>query len=147
MASVSIYLNFQGNTEAAFQFYKKIFKTEFIGDVIYNRDIPEQEGQPSLSDEDKNKIMHVSLPILGGFIIMGTDMLEGMGHQVVVGNNITINLEPDSIEEADRLYQLLSEGATEFAPMRQEFWGYWGCCLDKFGIRWMFNFSNQGYGG
>jgi PhnB protein len=146
MASVSIYLNFQGNTEAAFQFYKKVFKTEFIGQVMYNRDIPNHEGQPSFSEEDKNKIMHICLPILGGFILMGTDLLESMGHQLVIGNNVTINLEPDSIEETDQLYNLLSEGATECAPMRQEFWGYWGCCLDQFGVRWMFNYSSEGYG-
>jgi len=74
---------------------------------------------------------------------MGTDMLESMGHKLVVGNNTTINLEPDSKEEADRLYNLLSQGSTDCTPMTQQFWGYWGCCLDKFGIRWMFNFSNQ----
>ena len=143
MAKVSIYLNFQGNTEEAFNFYKSVFNTEFIGPVMYHEGIPPQEGMPSFSAEDKSKVMHVCLPILGGVNIMGTDMLESMGHKLVIGNNITINLEPDSKEDTDRLYSLLSEGATECAPMSQQFWGYWGCCLDRFGIRWMFNFSNQ----
>ena len=142
MAKVSIYLNFQGNTEEAFNFYKSVFNTEFIGPVIHNKDIPTPEGMPAFSEEDKNKVMHVCLPILGGVSIMGTDMLESMGHKLVVGNNTTINLEPDSKEETDRLYNLLSQGATECAPMSQQFWGYWGVCLDKFGIRWMFNFPN-----
>lgn len=143
MAKVSIYLNFQGKTEEAFNFYKSVFKTDFVGPIMYNKDIPAQEGMPAFSDEDKNKVMHICLPILAGIQIMGTDMLESMGHFVKIGNNTTINLEPDSKEETDRLYQLLSEGSTEFAPMTEQFWGYWGCCLDKYGIRWMFNFSNQ----
>ena len=75
---------------------------------------------------------------------MGTDMLESMGHKLKIGNNVTINLEPDSKEETDRLFKALSEGASDIAPMQDMFWGdYWGCCLDKFGIRWMFNFSNK----
>jgi len=143
MAKVSIYLNFQGNTEEAFNFYKSVFNTEFDSPIMHNKDIPAMEGMPAFSDEDKGKVMHVSLPILGGISIMGTDMLESMGHKLVVGNNTTISLEPDSKEDADRLYNLLSQGSTECAPMSQQFWGYWGCCLDKFGIRWMFNFPNQ----
>ena len=143
MAKVSIYLNFQGNTEEAFNFYKLVFNTEFVVPFMYMKDVPSQPGMPPMSEKDANSVMHVSLPILGGTIIMGTDMLESMGHKSIIGNNTTINLEPDSKEDADRLYDLLSQGATECAPMRQEFWGYWGCCLDKFGIRWMFNFSSQ----
>ena len=143
MAKVSIYLNFPGNTEEAFGFYKSVFNTEFAVPFMYMKDAPPRPAMPSLSEKELNSVMHVTLPILGGTAIMGTDMLESMGHKLVVGNNTTINLEPDSKEEADRLYNLLSEGATECAPMRQEFWGYWGCCLDKFGIRWMFNFSSQ----
>ena len=70
---------------------------------------------------------------------MGTDMLESMGHQLVVGNNTTINLELDDRPEADRLHQVLSEGGAQSAPMQDTPWGYWGTCLDRFGIRWMFN--------
>lgn len=143
MAKVSIYLNFQGNTEEAFNFYKDVFKTQFIGPLMRMGDVPAPEGMPPLSEQDAKSVMHVCLPILGGTNIMGTDMLESMGHKLVVGNNTTINLEPDSKEEADRLYEALSQGATDCAPMRQEFWGYWGCCLDRFGIRWMFNYSEQ----
>jgi PhnB protein len=143
MAKVSIYLNFQGNTEEAFNFYKSVFKTEFIGPVMKMKDVPAPDGMPPLSEQDANSVMHICLPILGGTNIMGADMLESMGHKLVVGNNTTINLEPDSKEEADKLYAALSQGATDCAPMRQEFWGYWGCCLDRFGIRWMFNYSEQ----
>jgi PhnB protein len=143
MASVSIYLNFMGKTEEAFNFYKSVFNTDYLGPVMYNRDIPSQPGLPPFSDEDKNKVMHVTLPILGGTKIMATDMLESMGHKLIEGNNVTINLEPDSREETDRLFNALSDGGSEIAPMRDEFWGYWGCCKDKYGIRWMFNFDKN----
>ncbi len=140
MAKVSIYLNFQGNTEEAFNFYKKVFNTEFTGPVMYMKDVPTQEGQPPLSEEDGNKVMHICLPILGGTQIMATDMLESMGHKLTIGNNTTINLEPDTREETERLFNALSEGASDIAPLQDMFWGdYWGCCLDRFGIRWMFN--------
>jgi PhnB protein len=143
MAAISIYLNFQGNTKEAFDFYKSVFNSDYLGQTFYMKDIPAQEGMPALSEEDKNKVMHICLPILGGTKIMGTDMLESMGHKLVIGNNTTINLEPDSKEDTDRLYSLLSEGATDCQPMSQQFWGYWGCCLDKFGIRWMFNYMEK----
>lgn len=143
MSKVSIYLNFQGQTEEAFQFYKTVFRTELSAPFLFHRDLPQQADGPKLPADELNKVMHVALPILGGIEIMGTDMLESMGHKVVIGNNTTINLETDSKEEADRLYLALAEGATDCAPMSQQFWGYWGCCLDRFGIRWMINFMNQ----
>jgi PhnB protein len=143
MAKVSIYLNFQGNTEEAFNFYKSVFKTDWVVPVMRMKDAPPRPGMPPLSEKDANSVMHVSLPILGGTIIMGTDLLESMGHKLIEGNNVTINLEPDTKEDADSLFNALSQGGSEIAAMRQEFWGYWGCCKDKFGIRWMFNVSNQ----
>jgi PhnB protein len=143
MAKTNIYLNFQGNTEEAFNFYKSVFKTEFVTPFMYQKDAPPREGMPPLSEDERNKVMHVSLPILGGTIIMGTDMLESMGHKLRVGNNFTISLEPDTKEEADRLYNGLSQGGRENVAPHDEFWGYWGVCLDKFGIRWMFNVMKQ----
>lgn len=142
MSAVSIYLNFMGKTEEAFNFYKSVFRSNFHGPILYHKDIPPQPGLPSFAEAEKNKVMHVSLPILGGTKLMATDMLESMGHKLVEGNNVTINLEPDSKEETDRLFNALSEGGSEIAPMRDEFWGYWGCCKDRFGIRWMFNYTN-----
>ena len=143
MAHVSIYLNFMGNAEEAFNFYKKVFKTEFSFPVMRMKDIPPQTNMPELSEADRNKVMHVTLPILGGTEIMATDMLESMGHKLIAGNNITISLNPDTKEEADRLYKELSEGSTDGVAPHDEFWGYWGTCKDKFEIRWMFNVSNQ----
>lgn len=143
MAHVSIYLNFMGNAEEAFNFYKKAFKTEFSTPIMRMGDMPAQPGMPSLSETDKKKVMHVAMPILGGTEIMATDMLESMGHKLVEGNNVTISLNPDTKAEADRLYNELSQGGTDGVAPHDEFWGYWGTCKDKFGIRWMFNISNQ----
>ena len=132
-----------GNTEEAFNFYKKVFKTEFSSPVFRMGDMQSAPGMPELSENDKKKIMNVALPILGGTVIMGTDMLESMGHSLRIGNNTTINLEPDTREEADRIYNALSEGGTDCVAPHEEFWGYWGVCLDRFGIRWMFNVAKQ----
>lgn len=142
MAHISIYLNFMGNAEQAFNFYKKVFKTEFTAPFMRMSDIPDQPGMPELAEDEKSKIMHVALPILGGTEIMGTDMLESMGHKLIEGNNVTISLSPDNKAEADRLYTELSQGGADGVAPHDEFWGYWGTCKDKFGIRWMFNISN-----
>jgi PhnB protein len=107
-------------------------------------DMPGDPDAPSLSEAEKNLVAHVELPILAGHVLMGTDMLESMGHQLKVGNNVTINLEPDTVEETERLYNALSEGGSESTGMQQMPWGYWGCTLDRFGVRWMFNHSHAG---
>jgi PhnB protein len=143
MASVSIYLNFMGNAEEAFDRYKKIFRTEYSNPPMRMKDMPPRDGTPPLSEDDQNKIMHVALPLLGGVQLMATDMLESMGHKLTEGNNFTISLNPDTKEEADRLYNELSEGVTGGVPPHDEFWGYWGTCKDRFGIRWMFNILKQ----
>lgn len=145
MAKTNIYLNFQGNAEEAFNLYKTVFRTEWSAPIMRMGDMPQQEGMPQLSDLEKKMVMHVSLPILGGTNIMGTDMLESMGHKLTIGNNTTISLEPDTKEEADRIYNALSLGGTDCVEPHNEFWGYWGVCLDRFGIRWMFNVPNQQY--
>jgi len=143
---VSTYLNFAGNTEEAFNFYKSVFGTEFAGQGIMRMgDAPPQEGQPELSEADKRLVMHVGLPILGGHMLMGTDATESMGFTLTQGNNIYISLSPDSREEADRLFAALSEGGEVEMPMADQFWGdYFGSLVDRFGIRWMINYTNQG---
>lgn len=143
MASVSIYINFLGTTEDAFNFYKQVFKTEFATPIMRMGDMPPQDGMPALSEKDKNAVMHVALPLPGGTLLMGTDMLESMGHKLIEGNNFSISLNPDTREEADRLYKELSEGGTNGVAPHNEFWGYWGYCKDKFGIGWMFNVQNH----
>jgi uncharacterized glyoxalase superfamily protein PhnB/uncharacterized protein YndB with AHSA1/START domain len=145
MARVSTYLNFPGNTEEAFNFYKTVFGTEFNGGGIQRfGDITPPEGMPPLSDEDKNLIIHVELPIIGGHILMATDAAESMGLKVEYGNNIHINLEPDTKEETKRLYEALSDGGKVTMELQDMFWGaYFGSCTDRYGINWMFNFTES----
>ena len=142
MATVSTYLNFPGNTEEAFNHYKSVFGTEFEGNIMRFKDVP-TEGD-KMSEVDKNLIMHVSLPILGGHRLMGTDATEAMGFKVTFGTNIYINLEPDTKEETDRLFKELSAGGKIEMAMQDMFWGdYYGSCVDKYGVKWMFNCSQK----
>lgn len=145
MASTSTYLNFAGTTEEAFLFYKSVFGTEFAGQGIMRMgDVPSQDGQPELSDADKNLVMHVTLPILGGHLLMGTDATESMGFSLNQGNNVYISLGPDSREDADRLFAALSDGGKVEMAMADQFWGdYFGSLVDRFGIHWMINYSPQ----
>jgi PhnB protein len=99
---------------------------------------------PSLSEADENLIMHVSLPILGGHILMGTDAPESMGFRVNFGNNVYINLEPDTRAETQRLFKALSAGGIVEQELQEMFWGdYYGSCKDKYGVQWMFNCAEK----
>jgi PhnB protein len=140
MARVSTYLNFPRSTEAAFLFYKSVFDSEFTMPIGRFGDMPSCEGQPPLADADKNLVMHVELPILGGHVLMGTDAPESMGFTVTPGNNLYINLEPDTRTETDRLFSALSDGGKIEISLQEMFWGgYFGSLVDKYGVRWMFN--------
>lgn len=140
MASVSTYLNFKRSTEEAFNFYKKVFGTEFSGQIMRFGDMPPAPGQPPIADADRTLIMHISLPILAGHLIMGTDAPESMGFNLNQGNNAYINLEPDTRGETDRLFNALGEGGTIEMALAEQFWGdYFGSLRDKFGTQWMFN--------
>jgi len=139
VSRVSTYLTFRGTTEEAFTFYRGVFGTEFSGPILHMGDMaPNPEG-PDLSPAERDLVAHVELPILAGHVLMGTDVLESLGQQLRVGNNVTINLEPNSREETDRLYGALSAGGTDSTGLRDMPWGYWGCTVDRFGVRWMFN--------
>ena len=144
MQRVSTYLNFMGNTEEAFNFYKSVFGTEFLGPITRMGDMPPAPGAPELSDTEKNMVMHVELPILAGHVIMATDMLQSMGHERRLGNNVTINLELEDRAETERLFGLLSDGGDDVFKLTDMPWGaYWGTCADRYGIRWMFNCQQQ----
>ena len=144
MASVSTYLNFPRNTEEAFNFYKQVFRTEFAGEIMRMGDVPPQEGMPPLNEADKALVMHVALPITGVHQLMGTDAPESMGFTLRFGNNMYINLEPDSREETKRLFDALSDGGKVTMELADMFWGdYFGSCVDKFGVQWMFNCAEK----
>ena len=144
MARVSTYLNFPRSTEEAFNFYKSVFGSEFTGPIDRFSSVPPQEGAPPMAEADKNLVMHVELSILGGHVLMGTDAPESMGFTVTPGNNVYINLEPDTKAEADKLFAALSEGGKVEMQMQDMFWGdYFGSFEDKFGIKWMVNTSGK----
>ncbi|MEK7188001.1 MAG: VOC family protein [Patescibacteria group bacterium] len=143
MARTSIYLNFPRSTEEAFTFYKSVFGGEFQGGIHRMGEVPPQPDKP-LAEADKNLVMHIALPITGGLMLMGTDAPESMGFTVTHGNNIYINLEPDTRVETERLFKALSDGGKVEMQLQEMFWGdYFGSCKDKFGVNWMFNCSNK----
>lgn len=138
MIKLNPYVNFPGNTEEAFNFYKSVFGGEFAT-VMRFKDIQGME-QPAGQEE---KIMHIALPI-GEEMLMATDVTTDKAEDFVVGDNFTLSLSPDSKEEADRLFAALSEGGKVEVPMKIESWGdYFGMFKDKFGMRWMINFQTQ----
>lgn len=142
MAGVSTYLNFPRKTEEAFTYYKSVFGGEYSCDIARFGDFPPADGMPPLAEGDRNLIMHIELPILGGHKLMGTDAPESMGFTLSYGDNVHINLEPDTREETKRLFSALSEGGKVTVELQDMFWGdYYGSCTDKFGVQWMFNCS------
>ncbi len=145
MATVNTYLNFQRNTEEAFNFYKSVFGGEFIGGISRFRDIPPSDGMPKIAEADKDLVMHIALPLLGGHLLMGTDAPESMGFKVNFGNNVYISLQVDTRDQTRELFDALSSGGKVEMELQDMFWGdYYGSCTDKFGVHWMFNCSEKG---
>ena len=141
MATINTYLNFNGNCDAAFNFYKSVFGGEFIFLGRFE-EMPEGDGY-KVKDSDKNKIMHVSLPI-GKTILMGSDTVGDWGPKFVQGNNFSVSITPENKEEADKLFKGLSAGGHITMPMENTFWGsYFGMLTDKFGINWMVNLEQS----
>jgi PhnB protein len=143
MATVNVYLTFNGNCEAAFNFYKSVFGGEFpyLGRF---KDMPPQPGQPPMPDEMGNRVMHVSLPVSKETIIMGSDTGGEWAANYKEGNNFSISINTGSKDEADKLFNGLSTGGNITMPMNNTFWGaYFGMFTDKFGINWMVNFDTQ----
>lgn len=138
MAVANVYLNFSGNTEEAFIFYKSVFGGEFLMLQRFG-DTPHGD---QMSDSDKQKIMHVSLAIGAGTMIMATDALESMGQTLTIGNNYYICISPDSEEEAEKIFNGLSVGGKIEMELQKTFWGaYYGSFSDKFGVQWMVNYD------
>ena len=141
MAKLNPYLNFDGNAEEAFNFYKSVFGGEFEGGISRMSDAP---GTENLSDEEKNRVMHISLPIGGGNTLMASDIIPSMGHKLIKGNNNYIALSPESKEQADLLFNGLSAGGSIEMPLEDMFWGaYYGSFEDKFGVHWMINYETS----
>ena len=138
MVSINPYLNFDGTTEEAFNFYKSVFGGEFAM-VMRWKDFPEPDKIP-VSQHDK--IMHISLPIGKNNMLMATDACESMGPGLTTGNNFNLLLNTENEEESQRIFKALSEGGEATMPLQKTFWGaYFGMLTDKFGIRWMISYD------
>ena len=145
MPKLNPYLNFDGKAEEAFNFYRTVFGGEFVGGVHKMANAP---GTENLSDDEKNKVMHIALRV-GGDLLMASDIVPSFGQNLTVGNNNYVSIFPDSREDADRIFKALSEDGNIEMPLEDQFWGdYFGSFQDKFGVYWMINFStDQGYEG
>jgi PhnB protein len=142
MAKINPYLNFNGNTEEAFNFYKSVFGGEFAT-VMRFGDGPGCD-QMQIGEAEKDKIMHIALPIGNDNVLMATDVLESLGQSLSEGNNFSISLSAESKEEAERVFNGLAEGGKVEMPLADTFWGaYFGMFQDKFGIRWMVNYDQK----
>jgi PhnB protein len=140
MISINPYLNFAGNTEEAFNFYKSVFGGDFLSLQRF-KDTPEAKKIP---EEEKDKIMHVALPIDKNNIIMATDALESMGQKVIYGNNFYLSIEAESKAEAEIIFNKLSKEGKIEMPLQDTFWGaYFGMFADKFGVQWMINYTHK----
>jgi PhnB protein len=141
----STYLNFRRNTEEVFNNYRSTFGGEYSGCGIASLgNVPATQGMPTIAEAEKNLIKHIELPILGGHVIMGTDAPESLGYEVNFGNNIYINLEPDTKIETKRLFDALSFSGQITMELQVMFWGaYYGSCTDKYGVQWMFNCNEK----
>jgi len=137
MATLNPYLNFNGNTEEAFNFYRSIFGGDFYN-VTRFKDTTMADQIPG---DAQDKIMHISLPIGNGNLLMATDAIESMGQKLTNGNNYSLSLTTESEAETERLFHALSEGGKIDMPLEKAFWGaYFGMFHDKFGIQWMVNY-------
>ena len=140
MVTINPYLNFEGNTEEAFKFYKSVFGGDFTRLQRF-KGVP---GTEKLSPQESEKIMHVSLPIGKQNLLMGTDALESMGHKLIPGNNFSLSISTESKEEAKKIFDGLAEGGKIEMPLADAFWGsYFGMVQDKFGIRWMVSYEYE----
>jgi PhnB protein len=139
MATVNVYLTFNGNCEEAFEFYKTSFGKE-ISYLGRFKDMPPQDGV-EMDAEAGGKIMHVCLPISKETMLMGSDTGGEWAAHHKVGNNMSVSIHAGSKEETDRLFGALSNGGRVTMPLADTFWGdYFGMFEDRFGINWMIAF-------
>ena len=138
MAQINPYINFNGNTEEAFNFYKSVFGGEFLT-IMRFKDFSNPENP--IEKEEENKIMHIALPI-GNNILMANDVPKSLGRVNENENRSKIAITAESLEEADKLYNGLSNGGKIEMPIGDSPWGtYFGMFRDKYGIEWMVDYD------
>ena len=137
MVTINPYINFDGNCEAAFDFYRTVFGGEFLNKSRFKEAPPEAK----MSVDEAEKILHVALPIGKNNILMGSDCPCSAG-KVNTGNNVNISIHPESEQDATRIFNTLSSGGTVIMPLAKTFWNaYFGMLTDKFGVQWMVNYQ------
>ncbi|MGJ1363150.1 VOC family protein [Sphingobacterium spiritivorum] len=143
MALLHAYLNFNGNCEEAFEFYKGVFGTESLGIYRFG-DMPADPEYP-IQDEDKNKIMHTAIKINESVMLMGSDCIQNFGHSATTGTNAYLMLDTQTAEEAKQLYSRLSADAQSIEmPLGEQFWAeLYSSFQDKYGISWMIHFEGN----
>lgn len=140
MMKLDPYLNFNGNTEEAFLFYKSVFGGSFTSFIRFT----EMPGSEKMDEDDRKKMMHVALPVGDNNVLMATDALSSMNQRLNTGDNFSINITLDNETETRRLFEGLSEGGEVIMPLKKEMWSdLFGLCRDKFGIQWMFNYYKK----
>ncbi|MBL7936090.1 MAG: VOC family protein [Bacteroidia bacterium] len=140
MASINPHINFNGNAEEAFNFYKSVFGGEFAK-ITRFKDLANDDFQ--VSEQEANKIMHIALPI-GKNMLMANDVPEFMGRTNENENRSKIVITAESKEEADKLFNGLSAGGQIEMPISDSPWGsYFGMFRDKYGIEWMVDFDSN----
>ncbi len=139
MAKLNPYIHFDGKAEEAFNFYKSIFGGEF--DMLMRfKDMPSEVASPTTASE---RIMHMSLPIGHGSILMGSDRPEMFG-PAIIGENASISITADSEEEAHKIFNGLSAGGKITMPLEKAFWGaLFAMLTDKYGVQWMISYNNE----
>jgi PhnB protein len=141
MKAVNPYLNFEGNTLEAFEFYRSVFGGEFLG-VIRFRDFGDNGMGVAAADLDK--IAHIALPLGPNNILMGTDVVESMGKGLTPGTNFYLSLTVESGDEADRLFDALAAGGEVEMPLSRTEWAEkYGSCVDRYGVRWMVDYTGS----
>ena len=144
MASVNVYLNYDGNCEDAFNFYKSVFGGEFAYVGRFKDMPPSDDGGKAVSEEEGNRIMHISLPISQETMLMGSDTGGEWASSYKQGNNFSISINANSKDEANHLFNGLSQGGQVTMPLANTFWGdYFGMLTDKYGVNWMMSFNEN----
>lgn len=140
MVTINPYLNFDGKTEEAFKFYQTVFGGE-LSEINRFKDMPDAQN---ITEQDREKVMHVSLPIGKNNVLMGSDIMGSMASNFKPGNNFYISVSPQSREETERIFKELSKGGKIEMELDETFWGsYFGMFQDKYGINWMLDYAMQ----
>lgn len=141
MISANLYLNFPGNAEEAFTFYRQVFGGDFAS-LMRFRDFP--DNSMGVAETELDKIAHIALPLGPHLLLMATDVVSSWGRPFERGNHCYITLETESVAQSERIFQALSSAGSVEMPLQETEWAeYYGICIDRFGVQWMVNYTGN----